>query len=189
MISSRAERSDHLSPRFSASAPRDLWEDSPWSRGLFPVPDDTRILSHPLSLHVPDAMATSPWLGKTPGISPDISEHPPGQEWGGGRGMPGPTSPSSFSGNTSSEGEEETSGLPGGKPQWTQNAVVHPPQGRGFRRQFWVLPVIIPGLQLIPSSVCPQKCSSGLTLTFTRLFVSSCEFFSGPWGVDRSPGA
>ena len=56
MISSRAERSDHLSPRFSASAPRDLWEDSPWSRGLFPAPDDTQILSHPLSLHVPDAM-------------------------------------------------------------------------------------------------------------------------------------
>ena len=64
MISSGAERSDHLSPRFSASAPRALWEDGPWSRGLFPAPDDAQMLSHPFSLCVPDAMATSPWLGK-----------------------------------------------------------------------------------------------------------------------------
>lgn len=64
MISSGAERSDHLSPRFSASAPRALWEDGPWSRGLFPAPDDAQMLSHPFGLCVPDAMATSPWLGK-----------------------------------------------------------------------------------------------------------------------------
>ena len=103
MISSGAERSDHLSPRFSASAPRALWEDGPWSRGLFPAPDDTQMLSHPFSLCVPDAMATSPWLGKKTEISPEISKHPPGQEWEGGTGMPGPTIPSSVSGNTSSE--------------------------------------------------------------------------------------
>lgn len=74
MISSRAEWSDHLSPRRSAPALRTLWEDGPWSRGPFPTPDDTQMLSHPLSLYVPDTMATSPWLGK----NPELSQHSPG---------------------------------------------------------------------------------------------------------------
>ena len=155
MISSGAERSDHLSPRFSASAPRALWEDGPWSRGLFPAPDDAQMLSHPFSLCVPDAMATSPWLGKKKQKFPQKFPNIPLVRNGRvARGCQVQPSHRAFLETQALRREEETSGLPGGKPQRAQNAVVHPPQGRDFRSQFWELNV-----KSCPTLYDPMDCS------------------------------
>lgn len=140
MISSGAGRPDHLSPRFSASAPAGPLGGRSWVQRAVSAPDDAQMLSHPFGLCVPDAMGTYPWLEK-PEISPEISKRPPGQEREGGTGMPGPTIPSSASGNTSSEEGRGNIRAAWRKTQWTQNAVVHPPQGRDFRSQFWELNV------------------------------------------------